>query len=83
MVHTGISRSPLITVNELLHLQITQAQEMHELLQELEFCTSFYNSNPVCPCCLSGAEVGHESDCKLDAILKAVEKECQPPSTTD
>ena len=52
---------------------VIQSRRMYELLKELEWTTSMFNSNPICPSCDRGEEGGHEPDCKLAAVLKAVE----------
>jgi len=52
---------------------LAQAPSMYELIKELEWTTSMFNSNPICPSCDRGEEGGHEPDCKLAALLKAVE----------
>jgi hypothetical protein len=56
-------------------LLIAAAPEMHALLKEIQWTTSMFNSNPICPSCDRGEEGGHEPDCKLAAVLKAVEGE--------
>ena len=65
---------------------IAQAPEMYELLKEIEWskvdCRD--GSIVVCPSCNNLECFGHEPDCRLAAVLKAVEgEECQSPSTTD
>lgn len=59
---------------------IVQAPEMYALLKELEFCQQDFVGNAVCPICrMYSADAhpsgGHESDCRLAAVLKAVEGE--------
>jgi hypothetical protein len=54
---------------------VLAAPQMYELLKEMEWTTSMFNSNPICPSCDRGEESGHDDDCKLAAVLKAVEGE--------
>lgn len=71
-----------------------QAPAMYELLKELELSVpdGHFLKCPVCGgelddptrtrgICVSA--LGHNSDCRLAAVLKAVEGECPPPNTTD
>lgn len=65
----------------LLGRQIAQAPAMHELLKELEWNGD--HTNWYCPWCLAyqefddnDVEIGsHKPDCRLAAVLKAVEGE--------
>lgn len=52
---------------------IAQAPAMYELLKELEWSGEHHLHYSMCPVCLSIGE--HEPDCKLAAVLKAVEGE--------
>lgn len=57
--------------------QLEQATEMYALLKEIEWaevdCRD--ESIDVCPSCNSLECYGHEPDCRLAAVLKAVEGE--------
>jgi len=57
---------------------IAQAPTMYELLKELEHS----QDGVFCAWC-EMAPVHHHPDCRLSTVLKAVEGECPPPSTTD
>lgn len=65
---------------------IAQAPAMYELLKEISDRSVFTDTSglPIAMCLFCGAiGRGHEKDCRLAAVLKAVEGECPPPNTTD
>lgn len=53
--------------------QLEQAPAMYELLKELAFCRRGWGGVELCPVCFGRDE--HKADCKLAAVLKAVEGE--------
>lgn len=65
---------------------VAKAPAMYELLKEISDRSVFTDTSglPIAMCLFCGAiGRGHEKDCRLAAVLKAVEGECPPPNTTD
>lgn len=52
------------------------APAMYKLLKEMD-------GGMDCPMCHLNGNWDHAKDCRLAAVLKTVEGECDPPSTTD
>lgn len=45
------------------------AQDMHDMLCELEWCLEDADGNQRCPVCKGLEEFGHKDGCKLDSTL--------------
>ena len=60
-----------------LDLKVAQAEEMYAMLKEIEWAKVYCrdDSIDVCPSCNNLECYGHEKNCRLAAVLKAVEGE--------